>query len=140
MVTVPSCGTPGAPTAKAYSGRVTLVVSGIIQNAPGLSHDPFYALDPNDFTKTTGASPERLVYNRFAEGSCVCPFECPATSRMIANALVDAYPPFNPSHSYAVVADLGAIPDRINFAFGDCGCQDNAGSWSLTISSNACGN
>ncbi len=136
-VTVPSCGQPGAPSRRAYNGIVIVTLSGIIQGAPGVSQDPFYALNANDFTKTTGPCPECLVYNHFAEGSCVCPSECPTTSHRVANILVGGYPAFNPLHSYTVTLDLGsAAPDRINFAYGDCGCYDNAGSYSLTI---ACG-
>ncbi len=112
--------------------------SGIILNAPGLSYDPFYGLNANDSSQTTGATPERLVFNRFSEGSCVCPSECPTTSHQIANVLLGPYPAFNPSHSYAVLVDFGSTPETINFAFGDCGCGDNAGSYDLTLSK--CGN
>src|SRR6266542_1127246 len=38
-LTVPSCGRPGAPSREAYSGTVTITVSGIIQGAPGISQD-----------------------------------------------------------------------------------------------------
>jgi hypothetical protein len=141
-ITVPSCGQPGAPTREAYNGTVTIGVSGIIRNAPDLSYDAFYELNPRDFTQATTPSPERLVYNRVSEGSCVCPSECPTTSHTVASVLVGNYPAFNPSHTYTVSMDLGASSDRLNFAFGDCGCYDNAGSYSLTISAqggSACG-
>src|SRR5439155_8930338 len=133
-VTVPSCGQPGAPSRNAYSGIVSITVSGIIQGAPGVSQDPFYALNANNFAQTTGPCAECLVYNRFNEGSCVCPSECPTTSHRAANILVGAYPAFNPSHSYTVQLDIGPTYDRINFAYGDCGCNDNAGSYTLTLS------
>jgi hypothetical protein len=39
---------------------------------------------------------------------------------------------------YTVQLDLGQVAaDRINFAFGDCGCYDNAGSYGLTVSTQA---
>jgi hypothetical protein len=140
-LSVPNCGQTGAPTRKAYNGTVTITVSGIIQNAPGVSNDPFYDLDANDTSKSTAASPVRLVYNRFSEGNCLCSYECSTTSHQVASLLVGAYPAFNPLHTYTVVLDLGSgAPERIQFAYGDCGCNDNAGSWSLTMSQGACGN
>jgi hypothetical protein len=134
VVTVPSCGQPGAPSQKAYNGTVVVTVSGIIQNAPGVRNDPFYDLSANDTSQATAASPVRFVYNRFSEGTCLCPQECPSTSHKIADILVGAYPAFNPSHTYTVILNLGSsAPERINFAYGDCGCSDNDGSFSLTI-------
>jgi hypothetical protein len=129
---------PGAATRDAYAGVVTVTVSGIIQGAVGVMADPFYVLNASDNTMMTESCPACLVYNRFAEGSCVCPTECPTTSHRIPPLLVGAYPSFNPSHTYTVRLDLGqAAPDRINFAYGDCGCSDNAGSYTLTIARDA---
>jgi hypothetical protein len=133
-VTVPDCGTPGAPTQNAYTGLVTITVSGIIQGAAGVFSDAFYTLDASDMTKAITACSACMVYNRVSEGSCVCPAECTSTSHFVANLLTAGYPAFNPSHIYTVQLDLGAIsPEQLNFAYGDCGCNDNAGSYSLTI-------
>jgi hypothetical protein len=137
-VTVPSCGQPGAASREAYAGIVSITVSGIIQGAPGVPQDAFYAVNPNDDTQATNACAGCLVFNRFSEGSCVCPVECSTASHRVADILLGAYPAFNPTHVYTVQLDLGQVAaDRINFAFGDCGCYDNAGSYGLTISTQA---
>jgi hypothetical protein len=123
---------PGAATRETYSRVVTVTIGGIVQGAAGVYDDPFYVLNASDMTKMTEPCPECLVYNHFAEGSCVCPGGCP--SYRVQPLLVDGYPAFDPSHTYTVRLDLGqAAPDRINFAYGDCGCFDNAGSYTLTI-------
>jgi hypothetical protein len=139
-LTVPSCGRPGAPSRQAYAGMVTITVSGIIQGAANVNSDAFYTLNSNDSTQAAVSCPACLVYNHFTEGSCVCPTECPTTSHFVTDVLVGGYPPFNPTHTYTVQLDLGsAASDRINFAYGDCGCYDNAGSYSLTIASESGG-
>jgi len=140
VLTVPSCGMPGAPSRDAYAGVVTITVNGIIQGAVGVFSDPFYTLGPNDNSKAQVSCPACLVYNHYKEGACVCPTECPTTSHFVSAILVGGYPVFNSAHTYTVQIDLGsASADRINFAYGDCGCYDNAGSYSLAISSESGG-
>jgi hypothetical protein len=109
---------------------VTITVSGTMVNTPSLgSLDPFYVLD-----SPPTPAPEWLRYNRVSEGSCLCGFECPATSHRVSDILVGAYPPFESSHTYTVVLDLGsAPPEPLHFSIYDCGCFDNSGTFTVTV-------
>jgi hypothetical protein len=134
QVTVPSCGFVGAQSRDRYRGAVTLRVSGVLFNAPGAPEDPFYNLDPQDFSKALSDCPTCLVFNRASEGECVCQVECPGKAHALSELLVDSYPVFRPDHDYTVRVDLGAAaPERLNVAFGDCGCTDNSGSFALSF-------
>jgi hypothetical protein len=132
-ITVPPCGyTPGT-TSGTYSGLVTLTVSGLMVNTPpnGLQ-DGFYGVYGNNLP--AGACPPCFRYNRVSEGTCLCGFECPATSHAVSDVLVGPYPAFDPSHVYTVTLDLGAAPaEQLNFAPFDCGCFDNSGQFTVTI-------
>jgi hypothetical protein len=131
---VPSCGTPGSPTRGAYSGIVTITVSGITQNQPGVNSDAFYGLQAGDLSQSTSACTGCFVYNRESEGTCLCSFECAAKSHPVSGILVGSYPPFNSNHVYTVQLDLGAAPAEVlNFGYADCGCGDNAGGYDLSI-------
>jgi hypothetical protein len=64
----------------------------------------------------------------------VCPSECSNTSHRVSDLIVGGYPAYNPAHAYTVQLDLGnAAAEPLNFAYGDCGCFDNAGSFSLSV-------
>jgi hypothetical protein len=114
---------------------VTVTVSGLVVNTPGnpLS-DPFYAVDPNDTSMVTAPAPDWLRYDRLSEGSCLCSYECAATSHRVTDLLVGGYPPYSASHQYTVTLDLGSAPaERLNFGIADCGCGDNSGTHAVKI-------
>jgi hypothetical protein len=113
---------------------VTITVMGLVANSGQSLNDAFYAVDPTFTSQSAGAAPDWLRYDRASEGNCVCSYECSATSHRVSDLLAGPYPPFNPSHVYTVTLDLGAAAaERLNFGIADCGCGDNAGSFSLTI-------
>jgi hypothetical protein len=131
---VPDCGFTGTQTREPYTGIVEVTLSGIVFNAPGQPSDAFYGLDPQQPSQSTVPCPQCVVFNRASEGQCVCPSECPGASHRLSDFLVDPYPAFSPDHSYSVRVDLGTVTAQpLNFAFGDCGCADNSGSYSLSI-------
>lgn len=133
-VTVPDCGYIGASSRESYRGLVTLRVSGVIYGAPGVPNDPFYVLDSGDLTKAESNCPTCLVFNRASEGKCVCQFECPGKAHALSALLVGGYPEFRSDHDYTVRIDLGpAAAEPLNFALGDCGCDDNSGSFALSF-------
>jgi hypothetical protein len=135
IVTIPPCGNTPGTTIGAYSGLVTMKVSGLFVITPGNPlFDPFYQVDPNNTSVSTGACTGCLRYNRSSEGTCLCGFECPSTSHGVSDLLVGPYPSFSPTHEYTVQLDLGnAPPERLDFAPSDCGCSDNSGTYMLTI-------
>jgi len=56
--------------------------------------------------------------------------------------LTQGYPLFNSSHVYTVQLNLGSgAAQQLHFGFADCGCSDNTGSFTLSITAgaNACG-
>jgi hypothetical protein len=134
---VEACGFNPGTTMHAYNGLVTLTVTGIFSNTPGNPlEDAFYGVDPNDNSLSTGPCPECFRYNRFSEGGCVCSFECGANSHAVSGLLAEPYPAFRPSHDYSVKLDLGnGPPERIHFGMADCGCSDNSGTHTVTITS-----
>src|SRR5262249_3629098 len=82
---VPPCGSMPGTTTGAYSGVVTLTVSGLMVNAPGYPlQDGFYTVDPNDTTMSAGACPGCFRYNRASEGTCLCSYECQSTSHQVS--------------------------------------------------------
>jgi len=136
-VTVPSCGTPAVATQKAYSGLVTITVGGLMTN--GASRvDPFYNVNAASPSTSVGACTDCLRYNRASEGICVCSTECPTTSHLVSQVLTQGYPVFNSSHVYTVQLNLGSgAAQQLHFGFADCGCYDNTGSFTLSITANA---
>jgi hypothetical protein len=134
-VTVPPCGNTPGTTSDSYSGLVTITISGTMVNTPGNpTQDAFYALSVDDPTVSAGACPDCMRYNRASEGTCLCGFECPATSHALSGIVVGPYPAFDPTHVYTVTLDLGsAAPDRLDFAPYDCGCFDNTGGFTVVI-------
>jgi hypothetical protein len=138
-LTIQPCGNTPGTTLKAYSGIVTMTVSGLIVNTPGNPlQDPFYLVNMVDTTKSAGPCPDCFRYNRVAEGTCLCSYECPSTSHRVSDLLIGGYPPFSPSHQYTVTLDLGqTAASRLDFAIADCGCSDNSGTHDITITAGA---
>ena len=127
MLTVSNCGMTGTTTAKSYSGVITLHVSGTLFGSPSSETDPFYNNFPNPIQ-----CPDCFVYNRVSQGTCECVGSCPATQVGVNG--VTGYILYNPTHAYMLTLDLGsAPPERLNFSYGDCGCGDNVGNWTLSI-------
>jgi hypothetical protein len=130
-----ACGSTPATTTDTYGGFVGMIVSGQFENSPGvMPEDAFYYVDPNDSSVPVSACPDCFRYNRFAEGTCVCSYECAATSHRVADLLVGGYPAFRADHQYTVTLNLGAGPsDRLDFGMADCGCGDNSGTHTITL-------
>jgi hypothetical protein len=142
-LTVAACGETPATTARAYGGRVTMTVSGIYINTPGQPlEDAFYHVDLADNSRSTdGACPECFRYNRLSEGANVCYLL--STNYRVSDLVVGGYPAFQPSHEYTVTLDLGSSPaERLDFGMADCGCSDNSGTHTVTLTplaDTACG-
>jgi hypothetical protein len=138
---VGACGYNPTTTTGSYSGVVTLTVSGVLTNAPASSlMDAFYLLDPTNTSVAIDSCPFCLRYNRSSEAACVCSTECSTTSHPVPDLLPGPYPPFNPAHVYTVQLDLGAGgPAPLRFGMYDCGCNDNSGTWAVTIRQAVCG-
>jgi hypothetical protein len=135
-VTVPACGNTPGTTASAYGGLVKITVTGLVANSADSIYDAFYAVDPNDTSMPAGLSSGTVWfrYDRLSEGTCLCSYECAATSHPVPELVVGPYPSFNPTHEYTLTLDLGQAPaERLNFAIADCGCGDNSGTFTVKI-------
>jgi hypothetical protein len=134
-VTVPPCGNTPGTTTGAYSGLVSMQVSGLLVNTPGNPlQDAFYGVDPTDTSMSVGPCQGCFRFNRVSEGSCLCSFECAATSHPIESILAQPLPAFESSHIYTVLLDLGGGPaEQLHFAMADCGCSDNSGEYTVII-------
>src|SRR5512135_1261563 len=99
-------------------------------NTPGNpADDPFYSLDPNDYSMSLGPDTNWFRFARQGEVGDTCSAGSP-----VANALAVSYPPFDPTgHSYDVLLDIGPGPSPLLFGMVDCGCADNSGQFILTI-------
>jgi hypothetical protein len=139
VIVVPPCGLTGGTSVHAYSGRVVVTVSGVISYTNATNGvDAFYEMDPTitpPYTLTM--VPVCLRYNRLSEGTCLCfggGHPCSSVSHQVSDILAGPYPAFNDSHEYTVQLDLGgAAPQRIDFGFNDCGCDDNKGGYTVKI-------
>jgi hypothetical protein len=131
---VPACGNTPGTTAEAYSGIVTLTISDTIMTGEFNANDAFYGMHRDTPTVSGGDCPDCLRYNRVSEGGCVCGAECAGTSHRFADLLTGPYPEFDPGHEYTVEIDLGSAPaERLNFGIHDCGCDDNSGAFTFTV-------
>jgi hypothetical protein len=110
-------------------------VTGLFVNSPGGPlEDPFYYVNLNDNSVSAGACPDCFRYNIFSDVACICGAACGGVSYKVADLLAEPYPPFSPSHEYAVKLDLGSgPPKRISFGMADGGCYDNSGTHTVTI-------
>jgi len=134
-IIAPPCGTIGATTVNAFSGIATVTVRGIIGNTANFDDvDAFYYVVQNDdsipimpFKPCDGC----VRFDRVSEGACVCAHDCPAHN--LIDVLIGGYPSFQSTNEYTVQVDFGPQVERLNFGFGDCGCSDNLGSYTVTI-------
>ena len=75
-VTVPPCGSTPGTTAGAYSGLVTVMVSGSLVITPGNpDQDAFYNFNESAPATPVSENRDTFRYNRVSEGSCLCGFE-----------------------------------------------------------------
>jgi hypothetical protein len=144
-----STGAPAGPftTSREYSGLVTMKISGLIDSAPSYPlgvADAFYNVDPNATASSVGACPTCLSYNKLDEGACVCggmydPYKMMVSSTTgcksdyLSGLIVGAYPAFNPTHEYTVTLNFGNTPSKIDIGISDCGCTDNSGKQTITL-------
>jgi hypothetical protein len=135
MLSTGACGyTPGVTT-NAYTGFVTMRITGLFVNsATDPQQDAFYSVSAADTSMSVGVCDGCLRYNRVSEGDCVCLSECPSTSHSVSELLVGPYPAYSPSHDYTVKLNLGAgAASQLHFGVADCGCSDNAGGHTITL-------
>ena len=128
----PCCGFTPAVTATQYAGLVEITISGNVFFVPPDGHyDGFYG---NTASGPTSSTPSPLRMARLRDGTpCTCTLECAGRNFPASDLLVSPYPAYNPLHTYTVVLDVGPLPDRIAFGLSDCGCFDNSGTWTISI-------
>jgi hypothetical protein len=131
MLTIPPCGSNAVTTAGAYSGLVSITVSGTMVNTPGNpSTDAFYNIEELNPSVPVSQAPEWLRFAR--EGQA--PNTCYPGAYPVSGLFAQPYPAFDAGHSYAVLLDLGPGPAaRLLLGIADCGCWDNSGTFPLTI-------
>lgn len=127
----------------AYSGLVTLRITGLAVTTPGESaQDAFYQVNPKDTSMPANACAECVRYGRVGDRDClygnptgsVCLIECGAgATYRFADLIVGSYPTFRPSHDYIVTLDLGKSPARLRIGIADCGCSDNSGAYAIEL-------
>jgi hypothetical protein len=126
-VEVPSCCSEPTLTANAFGGIVNVTISGIVTNSPSSQVDAFYNLAAD--TSTAGTEcPTCILYRPSSDENNAC------AGGKLSDLVVGGYPSFQSTHVYNVQLNLGvATAERLYLAFGDGGCEDNAGSWSLSF-------
>jgi hypothetical protein len=131
---VSACGDTPGTTAEAYSGVIVVTVSGTMMVGQYDAMDAFYGMHPDTLSTSRGDCPDCLRYNRVSEGDCVCSLECSNTSHRLADLVIGSYPEFSAAHEYMVEIDLGNMPpERLNIGVQDCGCADNSGELTVTV-------
>jgi hypothetical protein len=78
---------------------------------------------------------ESFRYRQGQSPECVCYMQCGGNESLrLADLVVGPYPDFSPSHDYTVTLDLGTgTPTSYEFGMADCGCYDNSGTHTLTL-------
>jgi hypothetical protein len=108
-------------------------VGGFLWNNPNSPEDAFYTLDPNNTSLQVATCPTCLLFNYASQGPSVC--QGSGVGYALSDRVLGGYPAYDASHAYDVLADVGTgAPQQLVFAFGDGGCYDNSGTWTLTIS------
>jgi hypothetical protein len=116
---MPPCWTPATLTAQAYSGRLSVTISGTQEVTPGNSNqDAFYGLMVGNLSVTIGPDQDAVRFAPENHGNCTCLHECQPNVRL-ADFIVGPYPAFNPAHTYTVGVDLSGYllsgPTRLYF-------------------------
>jgi len=139
-VTVPPCGSTPGTTTSAYSGLVSVTVSGSLVITPGNpDQDAFFNFNQSNPSTPVSENRDTFRYNRVGEGTCLCGFECPSTNHRVSDILVGPYPTYSPSHTYTVQLDLGASAAQpLHFGIYDCGCGDNSGQLTVNVAPTTC--
>jgi hypothetical protein len=107
-------------TTHAYSGEVTLTLSGIGQAGGAEYSDAFYLYTSNGVLSPT---PRTHDFDLEIDGQ----------RAIITLNLEDNPPPFNPDHVYVVTYDVGELPRRIAFRQTDLYTSDNSGEYQVIV-------
>ena len=119
----------GGVTVSSYQGYVLLNVTGVGQSYATVYNDAFY-LYTAPFTIPTNGHDGGFYQLTFDTKTLTAG----DVSRDAVNFLVNALPPYSPTHAYTFLLNTGVTtPSQLHFGVSDIGYSDDTGAYTITV-------